>query len=216
MSDLFDGSGKAPAAIVDPAGRAFSVPRWEETATTAYEFIQPDGAEPPLYHYEVAGFAAGQLMQGGRQIARRYWSLKGYLLVGGSILDASDYLHLVADFGVTHVLSFESECTDHGKVPQARRAEAPFPDTGRPPPHELLCRVVNWLKELPKSGVVLHVHCHLGGSRGPLAAYMALRVRWLMNREAAQKYAGRRQGGDPIITAYLNAADKAILAVCGR
>ena len=139
------------------------------------------------------------------------------MLVGGTIRDTSDALHLAGSLGVTHVLSFESESTDHGKWSQDKRAEVPWPDTGRPPPHELLCRTVKWCKEvLPSSRLVLYCHDHTGDHRALVAAYLALRVRWLMNREAAQKYAGRKPGGDPIITQYINAADRAILAVCGR
>lgn len=213
---IFDGSGKAPVGLVDASGRAFSAPRYEELAKTEYEFLQPDGAEPALYTYEVEAFAAGQLMMGVHAVARRYWALKRYLLVGGTIRDGSDALHLAHHFGVTHVLSFESEATDHGKWSQDKRAEVPIPDDNRPPPLELMIRTVKWVKELPKSGVVLYCHCHLGGHRGPVAAYLALRVRWQMDRAAAQKYAGRKPGGDPLSVHHLNTVDKAILAVCGR
>lgn len=213
---LLDGSGKAPAVAVDLlADRSFSRPRQEELATTQYEFLERDAAQE-LYHYAVTGFAPGGLMLGAPAIARRYWALPKYLLVGGSIRDQSDAMHLARDFGVTHVLSFATEETDHGKWSQPSRAEVPIADTGRPPPLELLCRVVKWVKELPKSGVVLYCHDHLGDHRGPVAAYLALRVRWQMDRAAAQKFAGRKPGGDPLSMHFLSAVDRAVREVCGR
>lgn len=200
-------SNKAPVGIVGM--KPFSAARPQEMVKTEYEFILPDGAGEPLYHYPI-------IEHGRIELARRYWALPGRLLVGGRIRDASDYLGMVSAFGVTHVLSFESEQTDDSKVPQRKRAQAPFPDDGKPPPLGLMIQVVQWIKDLPRDGVVLYCHCRLGGSRGPTAAYAALRVRWQMGRGRAQKFAGRRPCGSALFKTYLDQVDKAVLEVCGR
>lgn len=193
---------KAPALI---QARDFSKARPSEMVKVEFEFLQPDGAEAPLYHYPTPYGV----------FARRYWAIRGKLLVGGHIRDASDWMHLVRDFGITDVLSFESEFSDENKVSDGHRACVPFEDNGRPPPIEPLIQAVKWVKNLPLNAI-LYCHCHLGGSRGPTAAYLALRTRWNMNRETAQKYAGRRQCGSALFTNYINGVDEAILAVTGR
>lgn len=212
---LLDGSGKAPVTLIDSLTRPFSMPRFEELATTEYEFLQPDGAEDSLEDYAVEGFSAGGLMLGTPRMARRYWALRGHLLVGGAIRDPSDGLHLAANFGVTHVLSFSNESTDHGRWSQSHRAEAAFVPL-LPPPHTLMVRVVSWVRDLPRDRkVVLYCHCHTGAMQGPLAAYLALRVRWQMDRSKAQHYAGRKPGGDALPMGSLNAIDRAIREVIG-
>ena len=202
---LLDGSGKAPAIVSE---LAFSKARPAEMVKVDYEILQPNGADEPLYHYV-------DPVYGG--MARRFWSLRKHLLVGGFIRDQSDAMHLARDFGVTHVLSFESERTDHGKWSQPHRAECGFEDNGKPPTLDVMCRAVKWVLDLPKDrSMVLYCHCRLGYSLGPSAAYLALRARWYMNREVAQKYAGRRQGGDALLAPYLLCIDQAIEKVTGR
>jgi rhodanese-related sulfurtransferase len=187
------------------SARDFSKARPHELVKTEFEFLQPDGAGEVLYWYPARG--------GG--MARRYWALQGKLLVGGSFRDQSDAMHLARDFGVTHVLSFESEHNDDDMWSASRRGSAPFPDDGKIPPLLPLILAVKWVKGLPDDAV-LYCHCRLGGSRGPSAAYLVLRARFNMNREVAQKFAGRRQCGSALFVNYLATIDKAIQAVTGR
>lgn len=207
---LLDGSGKAPAFM----GRAPNPDRSSEFVKVEYEQVLPDGAGPVLEWY--APRMCGCLQCQAGAMARRYWALPKVLLVGGNIRDHSDAMHLARDFGVTHVLSFESECSDDNLWSQDKRAQVPFEDHGRDPPLDLMERTVKWVADLPRHGVVLHCHCHLGGSRGPAAAYLALRVRWYMTRDVAQKFAGRRQDGSQLVYPYLRIIDRAIERVCGR
>lgn len=110
---------------------------------------------------------------GGR--ARRYW-IHDRLLVGGSILGLEDGEHLRRDYGVTHVLSFESERMDGGKsFPRSRRCWCPFIDVHLPIHPALLEEALDFAQtvfdEFDES--VLYAHCQLGGGRGPSAAYLA-------------------------------------------
>lgn len=199
---LLDGSNHAPAFV----GRAPNPDRSSEFVKVEFEQILPDGAGAELEVYPTR--------DGMR--ARRYWALPRVLLVGGDIRDHSDAMHLARDFGVTHVLAFVSEACDDGRWSQKNRAQVPFEDNGRDPSLHLMERTVKWVKDLPRDGVVLYCHDWTGDCRGPCAAYLALRVRWYMTRQVAQKYAGRRPDGSQLLYPYLRTIDRAVLNVCGR
>jgi len=102
------------------------------------------------------------------------WWLHPRVLVGGSILSEQDGLHLQHDFGVTHVLSVESERLDDGRgFAPDHCCRAAFPDDGRRIEPALLERVIEFAdRVLRQEGTTLYCHCQLGGSRGPSLGYL--------------------------------------------
>jgi protein-tyrosine phosphatase len=115
----------------------------------------------------------------------RWWA-HPRILVGGSINDADDFDHLVIAYGVKHVISVESEHTDKGKVPTERLTYLPVPDDGSSP------SIGHWKALVLAAGAalqdedaVLYVHCQMGGSRSPAAAYAIIRAVFEMSPEVA-------------------------------
>lgn len=118
--------------------------------------------------------------------AVRFWALEPRLLVGGTILGPVDGEHLKRSYGVTHVLSVESEHDDEGKgfQPDVRERWA-FPDSGSPKGApwtepgaipvsnvEACIRFARRVLEQPHT--VLYLHCMMGGARSPCIAYAVL------------------------------------------
>jgi hypothetical protein len=127
-------------------------------------------------------------------LARRYWAMPGKILVGGRIMSPEDAEHLKTKYGITHVLSAESERTDEATwIDAATRAHFPFPDNGRSIPLDLCRQATAYARTtLALPNAVLYCHCRLGGSRGPSMAYLALRVLGRSPDEASAA-CGRRQ-----------------------
>lgn len=148
----------------------------------------------------------------------RWWAHPN-ILIGGSINDAEDFAHIVKDFGVTHVISVESEHTDEGKVPAPLRTYLPVPDDGSPPPAAHWRALVTIAKlELLLPGGVLYVHCQMGGSRSPAAAYAIMRGAFGMSQEAslAQLRTGKPTYGDHAYhQSYLESFEKAFVESWG-
>jgi len=108
------------------------------------------------------------------------------IIVGGSIVDVDDAEHLARDYGVTHVLSVESERDDAGKLaPFKSAARFAFPDNGHPPPPECVLMCIGFLNTamLSTPRPIIYVHCQAGGSRSPSIAYALLRAQ---GHDAAQ------------------------------
>ena len=122
---------------------------------------------------------------------QRWWA-HPWILVGGSINNPGDYQHLVADFQICGVVSVESEHTDDGIVPTDRLWHIPFPDNGVDPGDAIWKQVIQAAEaafnvgRLPASNPVpIYVHCQMGGSRSPAAAYAIMRSSLLMSHDGA-------------------------------
>lgn len=162
--------------------------------------------------------------------ARRYWAIEHKLMVGGVLLDVSDRMHLSSAYGITHVLSLDDAHSDDGKVGQTHRACCPFGGlSGKPTigkytsggeERDPVEDAVRWVKNLPADAVV-YAHGRLGHMRGPLAAYMVLRVRHGLSAEDAQRRCGRGPAspehpwGRPLHVGMRFYVDRAIRNVCG-
>lgn len=155
----------------------------------------------------------------------RWWATQN-LLVGGSIISPADGKHLAADFRVGVVLSVECERSDEGRWEEGRwegaHCWAPFSDTGGDASEamrKLLAFVRCHAYDYWPPGVAgprYYVHCQMGGSRSPAAAYLVLRLS--LSPSAALVCIQRGKPGygqHPFHQAYLAAAEKA-LEECGR
>lgn len=114
--------------------------------------------------------------------AHRWW-IDQKILVGGSILSAADFEHLRVDYGVTHVLSVESERSDWGKVPLDSLRYLPTADDGTPQPARILQDAAAFGRAVIDGGGVLHVHCQMGASRSPTYSYAVLRATYGIDRD---------------------------------
>lgn len=117
--------------------------------------------------------------------ATRWWAHPN-ILVGGSINDEEDFFHLQHAFHVTAVISVESEHSDAGKVPPQLLCHLPTPDDGSAP------SIQHWKTLLAFAHgaftspfTTLYIHCQMGGSRSPAAAYAVLRSTFGLNPEQA-------------------------------
>ena len=148
------------------------------------------------------------------ETARRYWALPGRILVGGRILSPRDAENLRSKYGVTHVLSAESEQDDETTwFDASTRARFPFPDDGRPI-HVDLCRgILAYAREvLAIPTAVLYCHCRLAGSRGPSLAYAALRVLGRGPSEALEQCGRRMIYATGLHPAYVESIEMALNA----
>ncbi len=100
------------------------------------------------------------------------WWVNPNLMIGGSIVDATDYKHLETTFGIASVLNVETEHSDIGKE-VARLCEVQVPDNAQPFPVDAVRTAVSFAKMM--SGKPLYCHCQMGGSRSPAFAYAILR-----------------------------------------
>ena len=147
----------------------------------------------------------GYLLQDGG-IARRFWALKGRILVGGRILNLEDADRL-RELGVTHVLSADNQSTDNGLWPDAQRARFPFVDNGVAPPLRMVSAALAFERSvLASEETILYCHCRLGRRRGPTYGYMALRVLGFAPSEA-EKRAGH---GLSLVPTYVDVVEQAL------
>lgn len=141
--------------------------------------------------------------------ARRYWAIQGRILVGGGIVSAEDGYHLARDYGITHVLSAESENDDKGKWPTTMAGRFAFPDDGKAPGQFIIRAAVKWVRAQPQDAI-WYTHCRLGGSRGPSMAYLVMRAHLGMSAIQALECAGVRQDGQPLHRAYIEAIEESL------
>lgn len=107
-------------------------------------------------------------------VVDRFW-VHPRVMVGGSIIDASDWMHLVVVFQLTGVVNVETEHSDVGKE-ISDLCEAQVPDNGTPFDVEVLSKVLVFARRHMESPAAkLYVHCQMGGSRSPAFAYLILR-----------------------------------------
>jgi protein-tyrosine phosphatase len=105
------------------------------------------------------------------------------VIVGGSIIDNADWLHLRDDYNVRSVLNVETEHTDEGKgIPVL--SECRVPDDGTPFPFGLVRHAVSFAHVNVGHGPI-YVHCQQGGSRSPAFAYAVLRWVFGMSKQDA-------------------------------
>lgn len=146
---------------------------------------------------------------------QRWWA-HSWVLVGGSINDAADYRHIVDAFNVKGVVSVESEHVDDGIVPADRLWHVPFPDNGADPGAEAWQRIAkageaafNIERSASANPTSIYVHCQMGGSRSPAAAYMIMRAVLLMSHDgalAAIRHTRPQYGDGAYHQTYLNGA----------
>jgi protein-tyrosine phosphatase/CheY-like chemotaxis protein len=113
--------------------------------------------------------------------SRRYW-LTPKLMVGGSICDYQDWLHIKKDYQIGAVVNMETEHSDVGKGVDYL-CEVQVPDNGTPFPKEYIQRTVLFAKKHFDKN--LYVHCQMGGSRSPAFAYAILRYCYNMTPQEA-------------------------------
>lgn len=148
---------------------------------------------------------------------QRWWA-HPWVLVGGSINDAADYRHIVDSFGAQGVVSVESEHTDDGLVPPDWLWYVPFPDNGADPGADVWNRVIAGAKaafEINRIGnpTPIYIHCQMGGSRSPAAAYAVMRALLLMSHDGALTALRRTRpnyGDHPFHQVYLNGVRRAL------
>lgn len=161
-----------------------------------------------LYHY-----------QPDIQVGR--WWVGGYpILVGGSVIDAVDALHILRDFEINKIVNVETEHDDCGKMPGEALLQIRVPDDGSPIPTENLAALFDFVR-LPDGGVdSVYVHCQMGGSRSPAHAYAILRgVAHLSPADALDRLndgfvlrsgVAGRYGTHPVHVAYIESVERAL------
>ena len=148
------------------------------------------------------------------------WRIPGYpIIVGGSVLSREDYEHLVKDFGVRAVINVETEHSDVGLVPSELLCEARYDDNGQPIPVATIRKLIEFAEREKHTGM-LYVHCQMGGSRSPGAAYAILRHSFGLSQEEAlsainQGFChaeGHQWGWHPVHQEYIASAERALKA----
>lgn len=120
------------------------------------------------------------------------WWVTPNLMIGGSICDNADWLHLSKDFGIRSVLNVETEHSDEGKgIPNL--SECRVPDDGSPFPFGLVRHAVSFARLMIGLGPI-YVHCQMGGSRSPAFGYAILR--WVHGMSADAALTAIRTGKD--------------------
>lgn len=116
-----------------------------------------------------------------KPMCKRYWVLPN-LMVGGSIIDQSDWHHLQNAFGVSAVINAETEHMDFGKG-IANLLEVRVHDDGTKFPPEYIIMAIEFAKQ--HKDKTLYVHCQMGASRSPAYTYAILRGVYGMTPEQA-------------------------------
>jgi hypothetical protein len=127
--------------------------------------------------------------------AVRWWA-HSRILVGGSINNSDDFENMQNKFGVTSVISVESEHSDSGKVPEAILCHLPTPDDGSAPSVQHWKTLIDFAQvALKDSSSKVYVHCQMGGSRSPAAAYAIMRTVFNFNPNDALAHIQRFKTG---------------------
>jgi CheY-like chemotaxis protein len=147
--------------------------------------------------------------------SHRWWA-DPKILVGGSILNQSDWLHLQNTYNIQSVINVESEHSDFGKGIK-NLCEQLVPDNGAPFSKEAVLNVVNFAKNALQHGNI-YVHCQMGSSRSPAFAYAILRYCFNMSKEdalgriASKRPDAKKYGYHPYHQSYLNSVEAALNA----
>lgn len=106
----------------------------------------------------------------------RWWAYEKLIMVGGSIVDRDDYMRMKHDFGISGVISVESERAIHWGVPYTVCGHFPAPYFDESPSESHWHKLLTRARELMYSGNPLYVHCQQGGNRSPVVAYALMRT----------------------------------------
>ena len=109
----------------------------------------------------------------------RYW-ITPNILVGGNIIDWTDWEHLRDTFGITAVLNADPR-PDPPNIPNYLCC--PVNDDGMGFPKEIIQQIVAFASQYKDASI--YVHCHLGYSRSPHYVYTILRTCYKMSKEDA-------------------------------
>ncbi len=134
----------------------------------------------------IAEWYANTLTTGSPRVPR-YWATP-QILIGGSILDAADALHLREAFDIHGILNCQNEDSDREKIskfPSISLLEIGQPDDGTPRDPEKIVKAISFAREVLHSGEGLYVHCVKGMVRSPSYAYAILRGVLAMTPENA-------------------------------
>ena len=107
-------------------------------------------------------------------------------MVGGSILDETDWRHLQRDYGLAGVINVESEHSDQGKgIILLFESGIRWPDDAQPRPAIYWRTCIDAARAVLAHGPV-YIHCQMGGSRSPAVAYAVLRMVFKYSPEKAR------------------------------
>jgi hypothetical protein len=109
----------------------------------------------------------------------RYW-LNSNILIGGNIIDQSDWEHLQKDFGIKAVINVDPRPNDGIQIDNILHCGVN--DDGNSFPKET---ILSALKFAAQTEGPIYIHCHLGMSRSPHFAYAILRANYKMSQEEA-------------------------------
>lgn len=139
-------------------------------------------------------------------IAVRWWA-DTQLLVGGSILDLSDWKS-IRDLGIRSIISAEIERADPPGTDAERRLDVHWPDDGAVSA-EIFRRALRFAHEAPPA---IYVHCQMGGSRSASLAYAILRSRGFEKRQILGRFREifPQWGDHPFHQAYTAVAESVI------
>lgn len=104
--------------------------------------------------------------------AERWWATPN-ILVGGSIIDETDWQHLKNTYGIDAVINVETEHDDMG-LSILNLLQIRVNDDGGPFPNTYIHQLVSFVKNLGLDKTY-YVHCQMGGSRSPAFVYAILR-----------------------------------------
>lgn len=146
-------------------------------------------------------------------IQNRWW-IDPRILIGGSIHSPMDFEHLRSTYGITHVLSVESERSDWGKVLLERLCYLPTADDGSAQHPLMLQKAAEFGAEvLEINNNKLLIHCQQGASRSPTYGYAVLRKVYGIDRDEylrRVRHIMPEWGKHPFHPVYMNSVEDAI------
>lgn len=141
----------------------------------------------------------------------RYW-INQNILIGGNIINQSDWDHLQKDFGIKAVINVDPR---PNSVQIDNLLHIGVNDDGNAFPKEAILDVI---KFAAKNEGPIYIHCHLGMSRSPHFAYAILRANYKMSQEdALAKVKGmlpserHTWGFNQHTTSYIKSIEEALL-----
>jgi protein-tyrosine phosphatase len=131
-------------------------------------------------------------------------------LATGAAIPPSGYAELAAQ-GVTHIISCFEAIDDAAFAPEGVKVLwVPQPDDGKPRNSDDLRKIIEFAKSAGVDAKI-YAHCHAGCNRGPLAAYLVLRVRGMGSSQAIDAIRkARPQVGFYRNDTYLESVERAL------
>ena len=109
----------------------------------------------------------------------RYW-ITDNILIGGNIIDQTDWEHLQKDFGIKGVINVDPRPDSDKGIDQL--LECGVNDDGNGFPKEKILQACEFATKIVGP---IYLHCHLGFSRSPHFAYAILRQNYKLTKEEA-------------------------------